>query len=70
MNLSQDIFDIEMKLRNCVEVLSKQSGLGLMIRGSEFVNEDNAMVINLRDAPPDRNIQIGSGYIMQKEEDD
>jgi hypothetical protein len=70
MNLSQDIFDIEMKLRNCVEVLSKQSGLGLMIRGSEFLNEDNAMVINLRDAPPDRNIQIGSGYIMQKEEDD
>jgi hypothetical protein len=41
-----------------------------MIRGSEFLNEDNAMVINLRDAPPDRNIQIGSGYIMQKEEDD
>ena len=70
MNLSQDIFDIEIKLRNCVEVLSKQSGLGLMIRGSEFLNEDNAMVINLRDAPPDRNIQIGSGYIMQKEEDD
>jgi hypothetical protein len=70
MNLSQDIFDIEIKLRNCVEALSKHGGLGLMIKGSEFVNEDNAVVINLRDAPPERKIQVGSGYIMQKEEDD
>lgn len=70
MNLSQDIFDIEVKLRNCVEALCKHGGLGLMIKGSEFVNEDNGMVINLRDAPPERKIQVGSGYIMQKEEDD
>jgi len=70
MNLSQDIFDIEIKLRNCVEILSKQGGLGLMIKGSEFLNEDNATIINLRDAPPERKIQVGSGYIIQKEEDD
>lgn len=69
-NLSQDIFDIEIKLRNCVEALNKHGGLSLLIQGSEFGSDENAVVVNLRDAPPERKIQVGSDPIMQKAEDD